>query len=557
MKDGSQVSFSGRVWNDARKVSSFEDLQALFDQRYSFVSNFDVFFEPTVQDLHSPFLMPGMCVACDRLLQAIQNQERIIVFGDFDSDGITSTIILVDALQQLGAQVSYRIPNRNTDSHGLKKYLIDEIFSKNVSLILTCDCGINDLGELVYARENGIDVIVTDHHTPHHPEIPRDVVAILCPIFPPCEYPFAHLSGAGISFKLVQALASFFPEKISLARYLEMAAVGTVADCVPLVGENRVLVQLGLSFLRNTSWAGFRTLFEVGGIDIQSVSAETISFFIAPRLNAASRLESAFLATQLFLCSDDRRFFLSEKLEDLNDMRKLLTQTTFEQSLSQVREGASCQIFFHEDWEVGILGLVAGKHVKNLGVPVVAATLRSDGFIAASCRAPEEYSMIAGLQSCASLFERFGGHEGAAGFLISPENFSLLFEHLNTFFIRSSEPLLFSPFAILSPRLFSLSFVDFLRLFSPFGIGNSEPVFAVLNCEIQEVFIMGKNSNHVRLKLFSEGVSFSCVFFFSDAFFSRLVVRKNVDLLLTISDSFWKDQRRLELRIFDLRDSLI
>ncbi len=559
-----QNSFLNKNWNIAQEVSSSEALFDLLLKNRELDSHEKIksFISPSLSDLHDPFAMDGMGRVVERIFLAIKQGERIMVFGDFDTDGITSTVILVSALQELGADVSYRIPDRERDSHGLKDYLIDEIAEKGVKLIITCDCGVNEAREVSHAKSLGIDLIISDHHDPDPTRFPKDAVAVLNPHLSHCSYPDKNLSGSGIAFKIVSALAEgeTAPSSFrnSLEKYLEINALGVIADCVPLVGENRILAKFGLEKIKNTQWDGLRELLESSDVDFQSINEETVGFHIAPRLNAASRIGDVKIASQLFLGNPKKNIERVVSLEKLNEMRRDLTESAFRTSANQVRKGGKLQFFTDRNWIPGILGLISGRYANNLDVPVIASRIYENGAVKASCRAPKGYSIISALRRCDHLLDGYGGHDGAAGFATKEncleELRTLLTEYFNNFERPESE---MGVEAFLPIDLLNFEVMEFLNQLAPFGVGNPIPVFGLKNVRVEEFSLMGKNKNHLRLKVNKFGKIIDFVGFFLGSLFDRLQEGEEVDVLFTLSENYWKGEKRLQLRIVDIRQLII
>ncbi|MCF7917689.1 single-stranded-DNA-specific exonuclease RecJ [Candidatus Gracilibacteria bacterium] len=555
-----KLSWSGKRWADAPVAERLEEIQKILLQERSLTEHDAIqsFLHPTLQNLHSPWNIFGMEKAVQRIIKALKKKERIIIFGDFDADGITSTVILVQALKDCGAEVSYRIPTRNIESHGLKKTHIDELLHRKVSLLITCDCGINDDKAVHYAHEQGMDVIVTDHHESKKSSFPSSAVAVLNPKLPQCMYPEKNLSGAGIALKLVMALAEKYfetPEKIIpfLDKFFEICAIGLIADCVDLVGENRILAKFGLEKMSHTDWKGLAQLLHHCHIDPRNIDEQTIGFTIAPRLNAASRIGDVLVAAQLFLGESDMHASRITKLDHLNDQRKQTTQRVYRESLSQIHPGAAMQCFFRESWNPGILGLLAGRHVEELDVPTVACSLREDGLLTASCRAPLGYKMVESLQEHSNLFEQFGGHNGAAGFTAKPEKREQIHRMLEAHFARLGREKPAIPVsAYLSCDIIDLRLSEFLKYFSPFGNGNKESIFGLREVEILDFQIMGKEKNHLRIVGLCGERQLDFTAFFADKFLKKIKVGQVVDVLFTVSENIWQEQRRLQLRVVDV-----
>ncbi len=555
-----QSCFRNSFWSDAPEISDFDHLRktVFVNRNLEDDDQIDSFLNPKLSDLHDDFLFLEMEKAVARISSAIENKERIIVYGDFDTDGITATTILTMGLRELGAEVSYRIPDRNRDSHGLKKSYIDEFATKNVGLIITCDCGTNDCDEIAHANSLGIDTIITDHHEADLARIAKQAVACINPKVLGETYPERELSGSAIAFKLISACATSLlpPEETKefLTKFLEIAAIGIVADCVPLQGENRILAKFGLQNLAKTKWPGLKKMLQKADVDPRNITAETVGFAIGPRLNAASRIGDVYVASELF-CGDERKHFdRIEHLEDLNFQRQKLTEDAVNQAASQVNKDASFQLFFHENWIPGVLGLLASRYVSTLDQPVICATIREDGLLTASCRSSEGHSMIDALNDNADLFHKFGGHDGAAGFITSCEKLEEIRKHLNSFFFKNSkekQPLQLEGF--LSADFLNIETVDFLKTLEPFGKGNENPTFGIRNAQVLDFILMGKNKNHGRIVLDFEGEEFQLVAFFCNGLSKQLKIGEKYDFLFTISANFWQGQERMQLRFVDMR----
>ncbi len=558
------MTFSGKIWHEAPDIN---DLNVAFS---TLLKNRDLntdqeiadFFNPDLNKIHDPFLMAGMKVAVERIAKAVLNKERIIVFGDFDTDGITSTVILVDGLKKLGAQVSYRIPDREKDSHGLKTYLIDELIDKNIGLIITCDCGINDQAEVAHAKNLGMDVIITDHHDPDLNRFPDEAIAILNPKQAHCEYLEKNLSGSAVAFKLMSALATkFLPEDEQadfIEKYLEICAIGLVGDCVPLQNENRILTKFGLQKLKNTSWTGLQKLLTNAQVETDSINEETVGFAIAPRLNASSRVGNVLTASELFLGDKNKHDQRINTLENWNQERRELTETSVKESHAKIEEDAFCQFLVSKNWRPGILGLLCSRWSEQLDVPVIACTIRDDGILAASCRAPKGFSIIDALRSCPrELFENVGGHAGAAGFSAKEENAEQIKELLNKYFAQNiREPQKVPVEVFLSPEIFvnqAEDIVNFLKKMAPFGMGNDVPIWGMRGVKVLDFCEMGANKNHSRTTVEVGDEVFDFVNFFHGDYLDKISIGDEVDFAFTISENYFRGERRLQFRIVDGR----
>ncbi len=557
------TSFLNKQWAEAPSVSDMQDLINLLIKSRGLESekHEKSFLNPSLADQHNPYRMHSMEVAVNRILEAIVKKERIMIFGDFDADGITSTVILAGGLREMGALTSYRIPNRAEDSHGLKDYLIDEIATKNVQLLITCDCGINDKHEVSHASKLGIDVIVTDHHEPDPEYFPDEALAILNPKLEHCNYPEDQLSGAGIAYKLISALAEKRIPNLKqgdkfLHKYLEVCAFGLIADCVPMTGENRILTKFGLNAMKNSQWPGIKGLLKNTNTAEAGIDEETIGFVLAPRINAASRMGDVLQASQLFLGNQNLNDKRIAELERLNDMRRDFTDLAFAECLSRVEEDAPCQFFVDESWNPGILGLIAGKFADQLKVPVIAARINEDGTMSGSCRAPQGYSVISALRECDDIFEKYGGHDGAAGFSTKYIYLSRLKETLKKYFRDTQvEQIDTSIVAFIDSYALNFDLLDFTKQLGPYGIDNPMPIFGIEEAEINDFFQMGKTKSHLRLELKIGKDQQQFVGFFLGHLYEELKIGKKVDVLFTIGENYWGDERKLQCRLVDVRES--
>ena len=457
-------------------------------------------------DLHDPFLLSGMETACDRLYEAVQAGETIGVFGDFDVDGVTGTALVAEGLGDLGARVLPYIPDRLAEGHGLSEAAVLVLKESGVSVLVTVDCGVTAAREVALARDLGMDVVITDHHLPP-PSLPP-TPSIINPKLEVSDYPFPDLSGAGLAFKLVQGLCQQVgqPWKREL---LELAALSTVADLVPLRGENRFLVKEGLKELRQTRRPGLQALYRNAGLRAESMDAESISYVIAPRLNSAGRLEHATPSYQLLLTrSVEEGKTLAERLGGLNRERQNLTEEAWTNVLEEVRGWTALPhiLLVHDSGlSPGIAGLVASKLVDEFHRPAVVMS-QADGVIRASARTIPEFDLIEdGLTKCGDLFMRYGGHRQAAGFQMHPENLPRLKDRLG----RAAEevlakfelqPALDIDAEVSIANLPGQTFL-WLKELEPFGVGNPNPAFLTRNVRLLDVRPLGATGRHLRLKL--------------------------------------------------------
>jgi single-stranded-DNA-specific exonuclease len=558
-------SLSGRLWNILHPDLSYTELVDYFrtTRVATFSKDIEGFLSSSKKNLASPWLLSDMEPAVARIIQAIENEERIIVYGDFDTDGITSTVILVHGLQKLGAQISYRIPEREKDGHGLKDYLLEPLTQKKIALIITCDCGINDDAEVAFATQKGIDVIVTDHHNSRPENFPTAAIAVVNPQVSP-DFPDKYLSGSAVAFFVLKAVIEKFLgnqnmshaeiEKF-LAPYYEISALGIVADCVPLVGQNRIIAKQGIAHLRTTQWPGLQILFDCTNTEPMSIDEQTIGFAIAPRLNAASRVGNVLQAVQLFLGPEielEQRF---GHLDELNRRRKELTHSSVKMGETQINPTSRYQLLLDESWKPGILGLIASRFTEKMGHPVIACTINEKGNIACSCRAPKNYCIISALKSCPELFEVFGGHSGAAGFQVKPERLEALKNALDIHFSAiETPPLTLKIDTWIDPHQVSIGLLQTLQQLKPFGVGHDEPVFGIRNSQIIECKLLGENQNHARIQFQTKQSSkdFTVMAFFADHFIPYLQTGKKFDLACKLKEEWFRGKKQLKWHLVDM-----
>ena len=470
------------------------------------------------EDLSDPFLLTDMQKACERIWQAIDNGETIVVFGDYDVDGVTATALLYQHLKGMGATVKCMLPSREGDGYGLSRNAIQSIHDKGYQLIVTVDNGISAVEEAEFAAELGIDLIITDHHLP--PETLPKAVAVVDPRRLDDTSPFKGLCGAGVAFKLCAALDGCPPEEM-LDYCGDLAAVGTVADVMPLTGENRTLVKSGLRQLQNTDRPGLEALLEEVGLAGRPITAENISYAIAPRINAAGRMDSAVTALQLVLCEDpDRAEELAHKLNEINVKRQeteleifKAAQVLLEQEPERLEDRV--MLLWGRDWHPGVIGIVASRLVERTGRPVIVVTVDEHGECKGSGRSVPGFNLHACIGSCADLLIRYGGHAMAAGLSVREENLPELRRRLNEWAARECPVLHTAPLECDLPIHLDRVTVDSVRridALAPFGAENPTPVFLLQSAVVDGVYPVSEG-RHSRLRLRQGNASVYAVWF--------------------------------------------
>jgi single-stranded-DNA-specific exonuclease len=527
---------------------------------WSFLEETSTFLHPDDSQLLDPYLMKDMAAAVERISRAIREGERIRVYGDYDADGVTSTALMIRLLTELGASFDTYIPHRNREGYGLNLAAIDMAVEAGVHLLITVDNGISAVDQIAYATLQGIDVVVTDHHEP--PELLPKAAAIVNPKQKDCPYPFKGLCGAGVVFKLAHAMLGR-----PVLEYSDLAAIGTIADLMPLSGENRVIARLGLEIMRRQPIAGIRALSKVSGVKPEDLTSGRIGFSLAPRLNAGGRLEHADRAVKLLAADgDEEADSLANELDALNvERQQLVDQTVIEaddmwQSLcsSDGKSRRNVIVLTKKGWNAGIAGLVASKLVERYYRPVIIlAEDSTTGKCKGSARSIDGFDLYAALSECADLMEHFGGHQAAAGMTISREKVEELADRLHALAqqwlsAEDWQPKRRVDLAILLPDI-TLKAVDQLASLEPFGNGNPTPRVAIKDVLIKETRSMGKESKHLRITVEQAGLSMEAVGFGMGEHRDRLVPGMRVDLLGELSVNEWNGNRKVQLMFQDFR----
>ncbi len=514
----------------------------------------DAFFDSS-EELINPFLLPDMQIAVNRIDEAIFSEERICVFGDYDADGVTSTALLYSYLEAQGADVVYLLPDRETDGYGLSRGVIDRMQAMDTRLIITVDNGIAATEEAKYIREKGMELIVTDHHLPG--EVLPDCVAVVDPHRADSKCPFEDYCGVGIAFKLACAMEG--SQDSVIANYIDLVAIGTVADLVPLTGENRKLVKLGLDVLNTDPRPGVSALVDKCGLAGKTLTSQNISFGLAPRINAAGRMASAEQALDLLLAEDSQAAQeMAEQLEELNTRRHEAEQKIYRESVAWLKDHPAVPhlpvlVVYGEDWHEGVLGIVASKLLARYLRPVIILTKKGDTY-KGSCRSVEGFHIYHALKACDQYLMAYGGHELAAGMTVSESTLPDFISAINQFAYQQDP--VFPKLRIdckLLPEAVQLRLLDSIELLEPFGTDNPSPVFGLFNVVIEQVRHMGDSGQHIRLQVHKEnhtaGIS---VVRFSDPHFPYGKGDK-VDLVCTLSRNSYNGTESVSVIVQDIR----
>ncbi len=517
-----------------------------------------------ITEFHDPFLFTEMKKAIERIDLAIKKQQRVIVFGDYDVDGISGTAILVRILKKIKANVSYRLPNRLNDGYGLSMKFIDEFVEKKIDLVITNDCGISCRNEVAKAKEHGIDIIITDHHT--IPEFKPEAFAILHPKLPDSNYPFKELTGAGVALKLAHGLIkTYLPESEQddyLDSLLDLATLGTIADLGSLRDENRLIVSKGLTALSNTKWVGLKKIKELASLkEGTKMSAINIGFQLAPRINAAGRIGDPYTALSLLLQEEESEKVeqLGAKLESLNKERQGMTEQAMkeaEQILLAQEKMPHILIAHSVNWHVGILGLVAGKLAEKYGRPAIIMQDFGDTLVA-SARSPQYFNIVEALTETKSHLMSFGGHAQAAGFNIARDKLTKFTEEIskvaaNT--LQNTElKTILEIDCQLSGEEIDLQLLEKIEDLQPFGVDNRKPTFVMKDLEPCFINTIGKDGSHVKFTVKNGEKKFPVIAFRMGQFIKELRQHRKIDLVFQLELHTWNDREFIQLQALDFK----
>ena len=511
---------------------------------------------------YSPFLMKDMDKAAARVQQALTNNEKIAVFGDYDVDGITATCILVDYLQSRGADVVHYIPRRIEDGYGLSCDAIQGLYDRGVRLLVTVDCGITGVEEVDFADSLGMDVVITDHHECRE-ELPH-AAAVVDPHRADCQYPFKHLAGCGVALKLVLALGGPDREAALFARYCTLAAIGTVADVMQMSGENRTIVSRGLDSIEHSDFIGLHALLKEAGLTGKDISSVQIGFVLAPRINAAGRMGAADMAAELLLCQDEAKAeALAKALCALNRERQNVEQDIYTQAEEMIGHmpdrQRSALVLESSRWHQGVVGIVASRLSEKYSRPSFIIHLNgSTG--KGSCRSWGGFNLFAALEHCKDLLLGFGGHELAAGFTIQRENIPAFRDRMNDYARQmcgegTPETVLDIDAAITRPGDVTLEELEALSTLEPYGSGNTRPVFCLLGATLLRTQNVGQN-RHLKLRLGKGCAQFDGIFFSTVAESCGCQPGDRVDAAFYLQINEFRGSRTVQLQMVDIRPSL-
>ncbi len=517
----------------------------------------DKFLHPKLENLHDPFLLNDMGVAVDKIIECMNKKEKITIYGDYDVDGITSIATLSKFLTELGIENDYYLPNRLDEGYGLNNNALDKIANGGTKLLITVDCGISAYEEIEYAKKIGLEVIVTDHH--ECPEKIPEALAVIDPKREDSTYPFSSLAGVGVTFKLIHAISI----KLSLDRkrylkYLDIVCLGTVADIVPLVDENRLIVSFGLMLVRETRNIGLRALIEITGYT--AIDSTAISFGIAPRINACGRMGEAEIALKLLLtASPEEAKEIANKLNLLNKERQEVEKSIINEAIEMIERdklyNKDIIIVGSKNWHHGVIGIVASKITELYYKPSVLISFE-DGIGKGSGRSIEGFDLHEALTKCGDYLEKFGGHEMAIGLTLKEENFNAFktkLEEITSETIDKEAVPSIKVDAIIEPKSINMDIFASMKLLEPYGESNSSPLFVSKNLKVESVRLLS-NDKHIKLTLRDGNILLSAIGFNLGDKVVRL--GDKIDLVYALEINKYNNTETIQLNVKDIKKSL-
>lgn len=548
--------------------------QLLFNRGLVEKNQIDSFLEPKYQDLYDPLLFKDMKKCVDRIWQAIEKNEKICIYGDYDADAVTASAVLRQTFRYLGVEAESYIPDRFTEGYGINLDALSKIQNNGNTLIITVDCGTNSIDAAEFCKSNGIDLIITDHHEIVG-EAPK-AFGLINPKNPNDNYPYREITGVGVAFKMAQAILTNEKLKFKSEKYiagwekwlLDLVSIGTVADCHSLLGENRILVKYGLKVLKKTKWVGLSAIMVVSGLKIEdgpllqikTIDTYSLGFIIAPRLNAAGRLEHANIALNALLSTD----FVSAQqnalaLEEINLRRQSLTQNILSEAREQVEliKNRKILVLMKANWPKGVVGLVAGKIAQEYNKPTIV--LSEDGEMATgSARTAREFDILEALKYAVEFLEKFGGHTQAAGLSIKPENFQKFYQKLLEYAEKvlpdiEAEKVLHLE-AELDEQDLKFETFNLITQLEPFGVDNIVPKFLISQAQIISMRLVGKTQIHLQMRVAKNQTQIDCIGFNLGFFAKNFKVGDTIDIACELVMDEWNGSSKLKLRIVDLRN---
>lgn len=518
------------------------------------------FLYPKIEDLYDPFLMDDMGIAVDKILEIISNKQKITIYGDYDVDGITSVAILTKFLTELGADNTYYLPSRLEEGYGLNVEAIDKIVKDGTKLLITVDCGVSAYDEVKYAISRGLDVIITDHH--ECPSIlPDSAIAVVDPKKPNNKYPCNFLAGVGVTFKLIQAISLKLKlDRKRYLKYLDLVCLGTVADIVPLLDENRVIAKYGLELIKSTKNMGLKALINVAGY--KQIDSTAISFGIAPRINACGRMGEAKLALKMLLTNDEEEANnIAEELNKINRDRQNIEKLIMEHAISIIEKeklyNDKIIVLGHDDWHHGIIGIVASKITELYYKPSILICFDGDEG-KGSGRSIEGFDLYQALSDCSDNLLKYGGHEMAIGLSLKKENFeefkNSIVDYVNRNMSDNNIPTI-KVDSIIQLKDISTSVINDLNLLQPYGESNSAPIFISKNVKVDKIRTLS-NDKHLKLNIKDGNIVFDAIAFNMGNRKDSVKMESGVDILHYLEVNSFNGSEFIQLNVKDIKKSV-
>lgn len=519
------------------------------------------FLSGKLEDLSDPYLLKDMQQAVLRIKKAIEVQEKITIYGDYDVDGVTATALVYRVLKLLGAVVDFYIPDRQNEGYGLNCNAINVLYENKTSLLITVDCGIRAVEE-VASSKGKIDIIITDHHQPS--EVLPEAIAVINPKRLDCTYPDKNLAGVGVAFKLCQALWQLLRENDNtIFDYLDLVAVGSIADIVPLLGENRIMVKAGLLRLNSTRNLGLKAI--INNCNLAEIDAGKVGFVIAPRLNAAGRIGQVTAGVKLLITEDpDCALELAMYIEEQNTQRQVIEKEILAEAEDMLKnydlQNNKVIVLSSVEWHSGIIGIVASRLLDKYFRPVIIIS-EKDGIGKGSCRSIPGFDIFAALSSCADLLIKFGGHPRAAGLSINVDNMSVLRDRLNRLAITILQDEDYVPVlnidATVSLREIDTALLEQLACLEPYGMGNPRPVFVSANVTPENPKSLGKEGRHLKLTLRQEGRRLNSISWEMGFMAAQILNTPSVDIAFVPEINEWQGRRNIQLCVHDIKQTSV
>ena len=518
----------------------------------------NVFLNPTRKDFYNPFLMPDMEIAVKRIVKAIENKEKIMIYGDYDADGITSITVLKKYLNEIGLKTGEYIPNRLNEGYGLNKDAISKIYNDGYKLMITVDCGISGLEEVDYANSLGMEIIITDHHEPAE-KLP-EAIAVIDAKRKDNKYPFNQLAGVGVVFKLIQAISTELKlEEKEYLKYLDLVCIGTISDIVPLVDENRVIAKLGLKLIEKTKNIGLKTLLNIA--DLRKIDSTAISFGVAPRINACGRMGFQEEALQLFLTEDSGEATkIAKRLVQFNQERQAKEKQIFEEVIEKIEKDnkdKKCIVLAEENWHHGVIGIVASKITEIYYKPSILICIEGDKG-KGSGRSVPGFDLYTALTKCSDYIEKFGGHSMAIGITIKKENFEKLKEAIEKYAQESNISDIMPIINIdkeINLKNINIEEVKSLELLEPFGEANKMPLFLLRNLKIDSIRALS-GGKHLKLTLKQDNNIVDAIGFNMGDLSKEYLLGDKVDVVGTIEINSFGNKENIQINLKDIRKAM-